>query len=75
MMMTFNFATDTEKNQHESAIEQLCGEYPQQSGNIRLLYEEELAEMMSDATIRSYLSIFISRKVRSKIDTGFDGHH
>ncbi len=61
------FSNDVEKNQHESALQLLCEEFPAQSQQVTELYENELAAMITEATIRSYLPIFISRKVREVI--------
>ncbi len=61
------FSSDVEKNQHESALLLLCEEFPTQSRQVIELYENELAAIITEATIRSYLPIFISRKVREVI--------
>ena len=63
-MIDQTLVSDIEKNQHESAIERLCEEYPDQCRTIRTNYEKELEEMLEDATIRSYLSTSLLRAPR-----------
>ncbi len=73
-MITIPFKNDLEKNQHEAAIKMLCQEYPEQCPRIRSTYEEQLKRILPEATIRSYLSIFIARKVRESIEPGSATH-
>ncbi len=61
------FSSDVEKYQYESALQLLCEEFPTQSRQVIELCENELAAIITEATIRSYLPIFISRKVREVI--------
>lgn len=63
------FENEVEQNQHEDAIETLCEQYPNQCSRIRLSYEQQLTAILPEATIRSYLPIFISRSIRRSIET------
>lgn len=58
------FQDETEKYQHEEAMSRLCAEFPEQKEQISRSYRENLKHLISDASIRTYLPIFVSRKVR-----------
>ncbi len=58
------FQDDIERNQHEDAINRLCDEYPEQRELIRKNYQESLVPLLAVASIRTYLPIFVSRKVK-----------
>ena len=45
------FSSDVEKNQHESALQLLCEEFPTQSRQVIELCENELAAIITEATI------------------------
>ncbi len=62
------FQDDIEQSQHEEAISRLCTEYPAQSELIRKNYLETLEPLIADACIRTYLPIFVSRKVKSFLE-------
>lgn len=66
-MDTDLFQNDVEKNQHENAIEALCSQYPEQCRKIRSVYKEQLTKRLPEATIRSYLPIFISREIERSL--------
>ncbi len=68
MMTNFPYQDELEKNQHEEAINRLCDEYPQQCELIRKSYFENLEPLISDASIRTYLPIFVSRKVKNSLE-------
>lgn len=59
------FKNELEKQQHEDAIRSLCQEYPEKQQFIRENYLETLEPMIIDAQIRTYLSIFVTRKVKA----------
>ncbi|SEA27928.1 hypothetical protein SAMN05660420_01702 [Desulfuromusa kysingii] len=63
-MMTILFKNELERKQHEEAIRQLCEEHPEKQQYIKTSYLQALKPMISDAQIRTYLSIFASRKVK-----------
>ncbi len=67
-MDTILFKNDVEKNQHENAIEVLCDQFPDRCGLIRTRYEKQLSEILPEATIRSYLPIFITRRIRHQLE-------
>ena len=58
------FQDDDEKKLHEQAISSLCQQYPGRQDFIRQRYLEKLKPMISDARIRTYLPILVSRKIR-----------
>jgi len=62
------FQNDIERSQHEEAINYLCDEFPQQCDLIRTSYLETLQPLLADASIRTYLPIFVSRKIRNYLD-------
>lgn len=59
------FKNELEEQQHEEAIRSLCQEYPEKQQFIRENYLETLEPMIIDAQIRTYLSIFVTRKVKA----------
>lgn len=67
-MSRIDFQDEIEKNQHEEAINRLCEQFPNQQDMIRSSYLENLEPLIADATIRTYLPIFVSRKVKSALE-------
>lgn len=67
-MATGIFRNDVEEHQHEQAIQRLCQQYPERRDFIRQSYLENLAPLSSEATVRTYLSIFVSRQVRALLN-------
>lgn len=66
-MLDLPFKTDAERHQHESAMEELCQEFPDQCPLVRATYQERLQQSLADANIRTYLPIFISRQIRDRL--------
>ncbi len=64
-MATVIFKNELEEKQHEEAIRTLCQEYPEKQQFIRNSYLDTLEPMIFDAQIRTYLSIFVIRKVKA----------
>lgn len=64
-MATILFKNELEEKQHEEAIRTLCQEHPEKQEYIRSRYLEALEPMIYDAQIRTYLSIFVTRKVKA----------
>jgi hypothetical protein len=62
------FQDDIERHQHEEAIKLLCDEYPDQCELIQKNYLENLTPLIADASIRTYLPIFVSRKVKNGLE-------
>jgi hypothetical protein len=56
---------ETEKTQHEDAIHRLCEEFPDKVDFIRRSYLEVLERVAAEATIRTYLTILITREVKT----------
>lgn len=54
-----------EKAKHEEAIERLCSEFPDRSDFVRSCYLEVLGKVATDATIRTYLPVLITREVKT----------
>ena len=67
-METSLFEDERELKQHEDAIDRLCQEHPDQCDLIRDTYLQHLEPMLSEARIRTYLSIFVSRKVTAELN-------
>ncbi|PLY01567.1 MAG: hypothetical protein C0622_06930 [Desulfuromonas sp.] len=61
------YQDDMEQSQHEDAINRLCELYPEQCEQIEQSYLENLKDLLSGATIRTYLPIFVSRKVKETL--------
>lgn len=61
------FQDELEKTSHEDAIKRLCQEYPGRDQFIQETYMELLEPLISEATIRTYLAIFISRQIKAMI--------
>ncbi len=62
------FRNEVEAKQHEEAVSSLCQLYPQQCEFIQQRYEELLAPLIAEASIRTYLPIFISRQVSGLLE-------
>jgi hypothetical protein len=58
------FQDDREKEQHWEAINRLCQEFPGKEDLVHNCYWEFLAPLITQATIRNYLTILVTRKVR-----------
>jgi len=58
------YANESEKNQHNNAIRQLCQELSEDEEVIRPVYEEILLEMKKQARIKEFLSILVCRTIR-----------
>gem|GEM_PF-3384967 len=56
-----------EKIQHQRALENLCEEFPEVRERLPELYEKIYSELATDATIRTFISIFISRELRENL--------
>ena len=58
---------ENELAKHREAIESLCRKHPGKADFARTSYEEILQKVSSEATIRTYLTILISREVETLI--------
>lgn len=58
--------------QHQRALENLCEEFPEIREELPVLYERIYSELAPDATIRTFISIFISRALRENLRTRQD---
>ncbi len=58
------FQDDREKTQHLEAINRLCQEFPGKEDFVQQCYWEFLAPLITQATIRTYLTILVTREVR-----------
>jgi len=61
------YQDELEMANHEKAIKRLCKEHPGQDDFIRENYLELLRPLSSRATIRTYLTIFVTREVKALI--------
>jgi len=64
------YEDETEQKQHFSAIERLVKDMPSSEEEIRHLYEGVLKEFKSEAKIKTFLSILVSRKVKELLNAG-----
>jgi hypothetical protein len=67
IMEIVDFADQGEETQHARAIEHLCLEFPEYREIVPCLYEGRLLELMPEAKIRQYVSIFITRELRETL--------
>ncbi len=58
------YEDEAEQKQHFSAIQGLVRDVPFPEEEIRPLYEDILKEFKSEARIKTYLSILVSKKVK-----------
>jgi len=58
------YVDETEQKQHFSAIQTLVKDVRSSEEEIRYLYEGVLKEFKSEAKIKTFLSILVSKKVR-----------
>ena len=56
---------EAEKTKHEDAIYRLCQEFPDKADFIRSSYLEVLERVATEATIRTYLTILVTREVKT----------
>jgi hypothetical protein len=64
------YEDEAEQRQHFSAIQRLVRDVRSPEEEIRLLYEDVLKEFKSEARIKTYLSILVSKKVKELLDAG-----
>lgn len=57
--------SENEQAKHDEAIESLCNKHPEKTDFIRNCYLEILEKVSHDATIRTYLTILITREVEA----------
>ncbi len=66
-MIEPRYHDELEAKQHEEAMNRLCEEFPDQQEFIRKNYLETLDPLIVDASIRTYLPIFVSRQVKARL--------
>jgi len=62
------YEDEAEQRQHFSAIRRLVRDARSPEEEIRPLYEDVLKEFKSEARIKTYLSILVSKKVKELLD-------
>jgi len=62
------YEDETEQKQHFSAIQKLVRDVSSSEEEIRHLYEDVLKELKSEARIRTFLPILVSKKVKELLD-------
>ena len=62
------YENETEQKQHFSAIQKLVRDVSSSEEEIRHLYEDVLKEFKSEAKIRTFLPILVSKKVKELLD-------
>jgi len=62
------YQDETEQKQHCSAIQSLVRNVNSSEEEIRLLYEDILKEFKSEATIKTFLPILVSKKVKELLN-------
>jgi hypothetical protein len=62
------YEDETEQKQHFSAIQRLVRDVRSPEEEIRHLYEDVLKEFKSEARIKTFLSILVSKKVKELLD-------
>ncbi len=62
------YEDEAEQRQHSTAIQRLVRDVRSPEEEIRPLYEDVLKEFKSEARIKTYLSILVSKKVKELLD-------
>jgi len=62
------YEDEAEQRQHLGAIQRLVRDAHSPEEEIRPLYEDVLKELKSDARIKTYLSILVSKKVKELLN-------
>ena len=62
------YEDETEQKQHFSATQKLVRDVSSSEEEIRHLYEDVLKEFKSEAKIRTFLPILVSKKVKELLD-------
>jgi hypothetical protein len=62
------YEDETEQKQHFSAMQTLVKDWSSSEEEIRYLYEGVLEEFKSEARIKTFLSILVSKKVKELLD-------
>jgi hypothetical protein len=62
------YEDEAEQKQHFSAIQRLVRDVRSPEEEIRPLYEDVLKEFKSEARIKTFLSILVSKKVKELLD-------
>jgi hypothetical protein len=62
------YEDETEQKQHFSAIQKLARDISSSEEEIRPLYEDVLKELKSEAKIKTFLSMLVSKKVKELLD-------
>jgi acyl-[acyl carrier protein]--UDP-N-acetylglucosamine O-acyltransferase len=62
------YEDEKEQKQHFSAIQRLVRDVHSPEEEIRHLYEDVLKEFKSEARIKTFLSILVSKKVKELLD-------
>ncbi len=62
------YENEAEQKQHFSAIQRLVRDVRSPEEEIRPLYEDVLKEFKSEARIKTFLSILVSKKVKELLD-------
>lgn len=70
-----SFQDEAEKVQHESALEALNQQFPDQEDLVGRMYRQKLQEFMPEASIRSYVSIFVTREIKGTLQRLTRGTH
>lgn len=61
------YQDELDQANHEDAMRRLCQEHPDWDNFIRQSYMQLLRPLITEATIRTYLPIFISREIKEMI--------
>lgn len=70
-----SFQDEAEKVQHESALEALNQQFPDQEDLVGRMYQQKLQEFMPEASIRSFVSIFVTREIKGTLQRLNRGPH
>lgn len=66
-VMEDSYEDETERKQHSNAIEMLARDLGISVDEMSQLYETELKKLKQDATIKDFLTVIVSRRVREII--------
>ena len=67
------YETQAEQEQHEQAVEALAEEFHREVIEIQEVYERTYLALKSQATIKNYLPLFVTRQARAILRERFPG--
>ncbi len=67
MVISPIYVNETEKRDHINAVQKLANDLGVSTNTVNSLYEKELKRLQEIATVKSFISVFVSRRVKNII--------